>query len=202
LYVNFFQPSFKLKDKEREGAKVRKHYEAPATPYQRLLQSDTVAESTKQRLREQFQQLDPVLLLKHIRDAQAAVVALSQNLTPPPLSEDMQKFVSSLATAWSSGEVRPTHRGEPQAGRWWRTRKDPFAEVWPVVLGWLEERPDMEAKEMLKRLQSSGYGNYGDGQLRTLQRRVRVWRTRIARELVFGADVAVAGNVFAEADQL
>ncbi len=190
LYVNFFQPSFKLKDKEREGAKVRKHYEAPATPYQRLLQSDHVAESTKQRLQERFQQLDPVLLLKHIRDAQAAVVALSQNITPPPLSEDMQKFVSSLATAWRSGEVRPTHRRKPQPGRWWRTRPDPFAEVWPVLLGWLEERPEMEAKEMLKRLQASGYGDFPNGQLRTLQRRVHGWRTSIARELVYGVDAA------------
>ena len=76
LYVNFFQPSFKLKDKEREGAKVRKHYEAPQTPYQRLLHSEHVTQSTKHQLRQQFDQLDPVLLLKHIRDAQAAVVGL------------------------------------------------------------------------------------------------------------------------------
>jgi hypothetical protein len=148
LYVNFFQPSFKLKDKEREGAKVRKHYESPETPFRRLLKRDDVTERTKQRLEDQFQKLDPVLLLKHIRDAQAALVALSQNIMPPPLSEDMQKFVSSLATAWNSGEVRPTNRREPQSGRWWRTRRDPFADVWPVLLGWLEERPDMEAKEM------------------------------------------------------
>jgi hypothetical protein len=34
LYVNFFQPSFKLKSKLREGAKVTKKYEIPATPYE------------------------------------------------------------------------------------------------------------------------------------------------------------------------
>jgi Integrase core domain len=195
LYVNFFQPSFKLKSKEREGAKVRKHYKSPETPFRRLMQRDDVAEKTKQQLEEQFQKLDPVLLLKHIRDAQAAVMALSQNITPPPLSEDMQKFVKSLATAWNSGEVRPTHRREPQPGRYWRTRKDPFAEVWPVLLGWLEERPDIEAKEMLKRLQASGYGSYSDGQLRTLQRRVREWRTRMARELIYGPDSTHNGTV-------
>jgi hypothetical protein len=195
LYVNFFQPSFKLKSKEREGAKVRKRYESPETPFRRLLQRDDIAEETKQRLEEQFQQLDPVLLLKHIRDAQSAVVAFSQNIAPPPLSEDMQKFVSSLSTAWSSGEVRPTHRREPQSGRSWRTRRDPFADIWPVLLGWLEERPDMEAKEMLKRLQASGYGSYTDGQLRTLQRRVREWRRRIAHDLIYGTDVAQVGTV-------
>ncbi|WLA39711.1 hypothetical protein QNJ95_43905 [Bradyrhizobium elkanii] len=35
LYVNFFQPSFKLKEKRREGAKVIKRYHASLTPYQR-----------------------------------------------------------------------------------------------------------------------------------------------------------------------
>jgi hypothetical protein len=33
LCVNFFQPSFKLKSKTREGSKVIKKYHAPATPY-------------------------------------------------------------------------------------------------------------------------------------------------------------------------
>jgi hypothetical protein len=43
-YVNFFQPSFKLKSKLREGAKVTKKYEIPATPYERLLASDRVTD--------------------------------------------------------------------------------------------------------------------------------------------------------------
>jgi hypothetical protein len=37
LFVNFFQPSFKLAAKARDGAKVRKRYHPPATPCQRLL---------------------------------------------------------------------------------------------------------------------------------------------------------------------
>ena len=52
----------------------------------------------------------------------------------------------------------------------------------------------MEAKEMLKRLQTTGYGEFPDGQLRTLQRRVRVWRMRIVQQLVYGADAAAAPN--------
>jgi hypothetical protein len=92
--------------------------------------------------------LDPVLLLKHIREAQDTVMALVQNRTPETVATDVKAFVGSLRTAWQAGEVRPTHRQEPKPGHWWRTRPDPFAEVWPVLLGWLEERPDMEAKEM------------------------------------------------------
>src|SRR4051794_14835133 len=37
LFVNVFQPSFKLAGKEREGARVRKRYHPPATPCERLL---------------------------------------------------------------------------------------------------------------------------------------------------------------------
>jgi len=37
LFVNFFQPSFKLAAKARDGAQVRKRYHPPATPCQRLL---------------------------------------------------------------------------------------------------------------------------------------------------------------------
>jgi len=202
LYVNFFQPSFKLKSKEREGAKVRKHYESPETPYARLLSREDFPDDRRQQLEHYFQLLDPVRLLKHIRDAQVSVVAISEKLIPPPLSDDLQKFVSSLATAWRAGEVRPTHRREPQPGRYWRTRVDPFAEVWPVLMSWLEEKPDIEAKEMLRRLQATGYADFTDGQLRTLQRRVRVWRMRIARELVYGSESSVKRELNGECPQL
>jgi hypothetical protein len=43
LYVNYFQPSFKLKSKTREGAKVNNKYHVPATPADRLLASDRVS---------------------------------------------------------------------------------------------------------------------------------------------------------------
>ncbi|MCD6070935.1 MAG: integrase [Microvirga sp.] len=37
LFVNVFQPSFKLIGKERDGVRVRKRYHPPATPCERLL---------------------------------------------------------------------------------------------------------------------------------------------------------------------
>ncbi len=71
LYVNFFQPSFKLRDKTRVGAKVNRRSFAPATPCERLLAHATVTEETKARLRRCRDELDPVNLIKGIRDAQA-----------------------------------------------------------------------------------------------------------------------------------
>ena len=70
LHVNFFQPSFKLKEKRREGAKVIKRYHAPATPYERALAHQEVLKAVKRRLREQYRTLDPVALLAEIRAAQ------------------------------------------------------------------------------------------------------------------------------------
>jgi hypothetical protein len=66
LYVNYFQPCFKLKSKVREGAKVIKKYHAPATPAERLLASDRVSADGKQHLRDVFSSLDPVELLRRI----------------------------------------------------------------------------------------------------------------------------------------
>ena len=70
LHTNFFQPSFKLKDKRREGAKVIKRYHAPATPYARALAHPKLSKAVKKRLRELYRTLDPVALLAEIRDAQ------------------------------------------------------------------------------------------------------------------------------------
>src|SRR3984885_2637824 len=49
LFVNYFQPSFKLAGKVRDGAKVRKTYHPPATPYQRLLADGRTSEDARHR---------------------------------------------------------------------------------------------------------------------------------------------------------
>ena len=64
LFVNFFQPSFKLASKIRTGAKVRKTYHAPETPYTKLLASVAISTEMKERLRAVAEQLDPLRLLE------------------------------------------------------------------------------------------------------------------------------------------
>jgi hypothetical protein len=152
----------------------------------RLLLRDDISAEIKEALKRQMEPLDPVVLLKSIREAQDMLMALSKDKSPETGVPDTSTFVRSLAKAWRSGEVRPTHRQEPAPGRHWRTRRDPFAAVWPVLLGWLDEKPDLEAKAMLKRLQASGFGEFPEGQLRTLQRRVKSWRKQIVQQLVYG----------------
>jgi hypothetical protein len=58
----------------------------------------------------------------------------------------------------------------------WRTRADPFAEVWPEVSELLAREPGLQAKTVFEELQRRFPGRFSAGQLRTLQRRVKVWR--------------------------
>ncbi len=67
LYVNYFQPSFQLLAKSRNGSSVTKRYSKPATPCERLLERDDVSEETKRMLRKSRLELDPVSLLHSIR---------------------------------------------------------------------------------------------------------------------------------------
>jgi hypothetical protein len=190
LYVNFFQPSFKLKSKVRDGAKVTKKYEVPATPYERLLASDRVTGPSKDQLRQVFSTLDPVALLNRIREAQQNLAhgeVGSENGKTAETSKELSRFVESLSTAWRDGEVRATHRKQATGPRPWRTRVDPFQDVWLLVEQWLDEQPDATAKALFQRLQAQTPTPFAPGQLRTLQRRVREWRTAIARRLVLGA---------------
>jgi hypothetical protein len=69
LYVNFFQPVLKLVGKTRNGARVHKVYDTAQTPYQRLLRSGVLTESKKQELANIYGALNPVTLLKQIRQS-------------------------------------------------------------------------------------------------------------------------------------
>ncbi|MEO6984221.1 MAG: transposase, partial [Paralcaligenes sp.] len=191
LYTNFFQPSFKLKSKRREGARVSKTYHSPKTPCERLLALDAISELAKVALREQFKQLDPVRLLQDIRSAQGVLASFAvhgdADQAASPATATVATFLQSLATAWESGEVRPTHRGQPGVPHWWRTRVDPFEHAWPILEHWLETELTVTAKELMARLATIMPDVYiGTTQLRTLQRRVKDWRVEQAKVLVLG----------------
>jgi hypothetical protein len=59
LYVNFFQPSFKLLTKQRTGGHVRRTYGPAQTPFQRLLATDVLPRETRDRLTVIYQALAP-----------------------------------------------------------------------------------------------------------------------------------------------
>ena len=76
LHVNYFQPSFKLLEKIRDGARVIKRYSPPATPCDRVMQHGEISDEVKWGLSEYRTGLDPVALLDSIREAQSAMAAM------------------------------------------------------------------------------------------------------------------------------
>jgi hypothetical protein len=82
--------------------------------------------------------------------------------------------------------------------RLWRTREDPFAGVWAAVQEQVAESPGLEAKTLFEWLQREYPGRFSDGQIRTLQRRIKLWRVTEgpAQEVYFG-QVHVPGRLCA-----
>lgn len=65
---------------------------------------------------------------------------------------------------------------ETKTPRHWKTREDPFEEVWGEVESALKQQPRLQAKTLFENLQNKYPDQFSDGQLRTLQRQVKNWR--------------------------
>ena len=59
---NHFMPALKLARKERIGARIKKYYDKPKTPYQRLLDSADLNSRQKYLLEQAHLELDPIRL--------------------------------------------------------------------------------------------------------------------------------------------
>ena len=189
LFVNFFQPSFKLAEKSRDGAKVKKRYHAPATPHQRLMSDPRTTDEVRSRLEATYSTLDPVHLPNEIRAGQRQLIEIADRPATgevaAPAALTLEQFLSGLRTSWQEGEVRPTSRAKQKAKRE-RRRPDPFAAVTAQVREWFEAEPWRSSRELCEKLQGERPGMYPAEQLRTLQRRLKVWRGEMARQMVFG----------------
>jgi len=87
---------------------------------------------------------------------------------------------AALKSGMSENTARRYRKGGVSKGRrprrTYRTRPDPFAAVWPEVEKMLEAAPGLEAKTIMARLQERADSTFREGQLRTLQRKIRRWR--------------------------
>jgi hypothetical protein len=99
------------------------------------------------------------------------------------LMKDLGKGLPLYVAATRSGMTEKTARkfrglgGVPVPGpRSYRTREDPFESVWPEVERLLESSPGLEALTIFDSLRQREDVSFSDGQLRTLQRRIRRWR--------------------------
>jgi len=69
------------------------------------------------------------------------------------------------------------HQEQAQQKRHWRTRKDPFVEVWDSeVVPMLEKEPKLHPTTLFEALQDKYPGEYSNNRKRTFQRRVKAWK--------------------------
>jgi hypothetical protein len=208
LYVNFFQPSFKLKEKRREGAKVIKRYHDPCTPYERALAHPMVAEAVQERLRAQYRTLDPVALLAEIRSAQEELgnrvdrrpggalpniahgkcdlVLLCSSAAEPAA------FARNLGNGLARGEARATHR---RPKRRYKKRIHMPSKLDPhvaLIESWLTAEPQLTAIAIVGRLAELDPSQFGRKQHSIVQRMLRALRKRAAQRLI--AETVADGN--------
>ncbi len=97
----------------------------------------------------------------------------------------INKGIPLSTAAAKAGMSEPTARKFRRAGqvpsqmkapRHWRTRPDPFEQVWAEVESLLERDPGLQAKTVFEEFTRRYPGRFEPGQLRTLQRRFRRWR--------------------------
>jgi transposase len=107
------------------------------------------------------------------------------------LMEEMSRHGRVGLSAMRSGVQRNTATKYVKAGklpsdiaapRTWRTRSDAFDRDWPEIAAMLGAAPSLEAKTIFEVLVEREPERYDEGQLRTLQRRVRAWRATAGPE--------------------
>jgi hypothetical protein len=77
LWANFFHPSVKLISKTRIGSKVKKAYDLPKTPYQRITESEHVSAAHKAQLSGKFKESDPIKLQRTVEKLKNALQAIA-----------------------------------------------------------------------------------------------------------------------------
>jgi hypothetical protein len=97
-----------------------------------------------------------------------------------PSAPTLAQFLLGLRTSWQEGEVRPTNKPKKKVTQYWRRCPDPLESVTTQMREWFEAEPWRTSRELLERLQAEHPGIYQDGQLRTVQRRLKVWRRKVA----------------------
>jgi hypothetical protein len=91
LYVNFFQPSQKLAEKTRHGARVYRRHDVARTPYRRVLASPAVSEDVKAELAALYVTLNPAQLQRDIVRCQRRLLDLAAKKKPRDYGKGVPK---------------------------------------------------------------------------------------------------------------
>ena len=99
----------KLIEKQRVGSKVRKKYDTPATPCDRLLNCAKVSEETKDQLRVTRAALDPMDLAADIEARLGKIFTIVERI-----EEDRQEEMERAGESPPCGKPCQNHPKEPK----------------------------------------------------------------------------------------
>ena len=95
LYTNYFQPQMRLVSKTRDGARVKKKYDTPKTPYRRLMESPAVGRKAKAAMKAEYEGLNPVQLKRKIIKLQGRLFTFNANKMNEARKEEKPQTVSA-----------------------------------------------------------------------------------------------------------
>src|SRR5665811_1523099 len=93
---------------------------------------------------------------------------------PLAASARMTLMSEKTARGYRDDDRLPSQRKKP---REYRTRIDPFSDVWPDIERRLEAEPRLQAKTLFQWLQETHPNRFADSTRRTFERRVARWRS-------------------------
>ena len=111
-------------------------------------------------------------------------MGLLQDGTPLARAAERAGMSEPTARKYARSGAMPSAVRAPHK---WRTRSDPYAEVWAEIEGWLRQDGALQSTTIWTALNERYPGRFSAGQLRTLQRRLNAWRAQCgpAREVFF-----------------
>lgn len=206
LYVNFFQPSTKLLKKTRVGSRTIKSYDEARTPYQRLLDSKYTSSTTKTKLRELYSTLDPVLLFDQLGQLQkalwqeATIDAPQQSVVEIKRADTVTKAPPPVIVKPSLKALKPLRKSKRAyrvaVPHTWRTRKDPLDGTNDYAYLLFQLHPDITSSELFHKLREKYPEKFAGGELKTVQRRLSLWRRQAMRITTLADDTECGANAY------
>lgn len=99
MYKNFCQPTMKIILKERVDGHIRRKYDTPKTPYERLLKLGNLNEETITRLEQVYQSLNPAELKRQMEKKRMELYHLYQEKTKTIKVEPMKKLTPRMVSS-------------------------------------------------------------------------------------------------------
>lgn len=109
LFQNLFQPSVKLVKKVRVASRIKRVYDKPQTPFQRVCQSAEADPAKVAELKEQLRSLDPFELARSIEKKLDRIYQLAHHRKNSATALPKQAVESSASAGSSRGKTRPSH---------------------------------------------------------------------------------------------